>query len=162
MAVISFLDGGRRFNYRVAGVAVEHGRVLVHRPVWEGFWTLPGGRAEFFEHSPDTLRREIREELGVEAAVGRLLFVCEHFFTYRGVPYHELGLYFALSLPAGPHAGDGPEELPGVDPETPLVFRWAPIETARDLPLVPDFLPARLTSLPSETEHILHTSGTLA
>lgn len=46
--------GGGRFNDRVAGVAVRGGRGLVHRPTWEAFWTLPGGRTEMFGFAVDT------------------------------------------------------------------------------------------------------------
>jgi ADP-ribose pyrophosphatase YjhB (NUDIX family) len=50
------------------------GRVLLcrnHRDEWE----LPGGRPEIGELFPDCLRREIREETGIDVAVGRVLGV---------------------------------------------------------------------------------------
>jgi ADP-ribose pyrophosphatase YjhB (NUDIX family) len=50
------------------------GRVLVCRN-HRGEWELPGGRPEVGEVFQDCLAREIREETGVEPAVGRLLGV---------------------------------------------------------------------------------------
>lgn len=32
------------FNYRVAGIWIKNGYVLLHRFVNDDFWTLPGGR----------------------------------------------------------------------------------------------------------------------
>jgi ADP-ribose pyrophosphatase YjhB (NUDIX family) len=61
-----------RFNYRIVGVAMrgeeeqDQCEVLLHRAVTDDFWALPGGRAELLEPADATLRREMREELGVE------------------------------------------------------------------------------------------------
>ncbi len=63
VTVIQFDQDGRRFNYRVAGVAIHDAAVLLHRAGDEPFWTLPGGRAEIGETAEQTIRREMREEL---------------------------------------------------------------------------------------------------
>ena len=72
--MITFDGGPARFNFRVVGVALdrERGRALLHRAEHDDFWSLPGGRAELLEPAEATLRREMREELGVEVAVERL------------------------------------------------------------------------------------------
>ncbi len=74
----------RIFQMRVAGLAFRDGHVLVHRATHEKFWTFPGGRAEMGERSEETLAREMVEELGVEAKIGRLLWAVENFFHYEG------------------------------------------------------------------------------
>ena len=43
-----------------------------------GLWEFPGGAVEFGERLADALRREIREEYGIEIAVGELLDVADH------------------------------------------------------------------------------------
>ena len=68
-----------QFNYRVVGIVIHNGRVLAHRGEDEGFWTLPGGHAELLEPAALTLKRELREELGIEVEVGRLVWVVENF-----------------------------------------------------------------------------------
>ena len=47
--MITYLEGGRRFNLRVAGVAIHKEQVLLHRAESDDFWALPGGRAEMME-----------------------------------------------------------------------------------------------------------------
>ena len=49
-----------------------------------GLWEFPGGSVEFGERLADALRREIREEYGVEIAVGELLDVVDHILPGEG------------------------------------------------------------------------------
>ena len=66
-------DGARtRFPVSVKGVLVRDGRVvLMKNPRDE--WELPGGKLEDDESPETCLAREIREELGVDIRVGRLV-----------------------------------------------------------------------------------------
>jgi ADP-ribose pyrophosphatase YjhB (NUDIX family) len=40
-----------------------------------GYWTIPGGRIEFFEKIEDALKREIKEELDIDIKIIKLLSV---------------------------------------------------------------------------------------
>lgn len=160
MSMISFERDGARFNFRTAGVCVEDGWVLLHRAVRDDFWSLPGGRVEMGEESAVALDRELREELGVAAEIGRLLWVAENFFALDGVPFHELGLYYAFTLPPGSAWHDTTRDHAGIedDLEEPLrlIFRWFPLSALADLPLYPVFLRTALRRLPAQTERIVN------
>ena len=47
--MITFDDNGIRFTNRIIGIALDRGRVLLHRTDDMDFWALPGGRAELLE-----------------------------------------------------------------------------------------------------------------
>ena len=161
---IRFKDQGRRFNARVAGLAIRNGNLLIHRAVHEPFWTIPGGTAELGEDSRATLVREMREELGVEARVGRLLFLVENFFRFEGRDWHEIGWYYLMDLPETfPFAGDGSIVHEIVDGKNRLEFKWVPATRValEALPLPPVFLADRIESLPEQTEHIIWDDGAL-
>ncbi len=69
--------------------AVEY--LIAQRPLegmLGGLWEFPGGKQEAGETLPDCLRREIREELGVDIAVGEMLTVVKHSYTHFKITLH--------------------------------------------------------------------------
>lgn len=72
----------------VVGVLVENGRMLIGRrrrdTRYEGTWEFPGGKIEAGEDAADALRRELREELRVEAGDIELLTTVEHRYDDGG------------------------------------------------------------------------------
>lgn len=87
-----------RFNFRTAGVFVHDGKLLAMKEANIAHYYLPGGRVRLHETMEEGLRREIREELGVEAEVRKPLWLCESFFALDGTPIHEIAMYFLAEL----------------------------------------------------------------
>ena len=151
------------FNYRVAGVAIHDGRVLLDRNSRNSYWVLPGGHPEMMEPMTEALRRELHEEIGADVKVTRLLWIIENFF-HRNRDIHELSFYFLMELdPKSPLiTGAGP--FFGKEHDHTLTFQWHPIEEKglSALPLYPSFLTKALQSLPSSPQHIVFqdTNGT--
>lgn len=54
------------FNYRVAAVIVNDGKILAQRDTKTNEYYLPGGRVTFGETSEEALLREIKEELKID------------------------------------------------------------------------------------------------
>lgn len=68
----------------VGAVVVQDGRVLLVRRATEpllGEWSVPGGMLELGEKLRDGVRREVREETGLEVEVGDVLEVFDSIFT---------------------------------------------------------------------------------
>jgi 8-oxo-dGTP diphosphatase len=113
-----------------AGVAERDGRVFVCRRAFNtrhpGKWEFPGGKLEPGETPDAALRRELREELAVEIAVGSEIWVTEH--RYGGLEPVELR-FFSVSFAEEPRDERHFEEV-----------RWQPLDRLREL----DFLDADL------------------
>ena len=154
--MIRFDQGTRRFNYRVVGVAIHDGSVLLHRADHEAFWTLPGGRAEHGETAEQTLKREMREELETDVDVVRLLWFVENFFEYDGRSYHEIALYFLMQFPENSLPCTS-ASFDRFDAGVRLRFKWHLLQAdlLTQLPLFPAFLPQALIELPSTTVHVV-------
>ncbi|UMG93768.1 NUDIX domain-containing protein [Nocardioides sp. TF02-7] len=74
--------------------------------VGPGTWTLPGGGIDHGEAPQDTVRRELREECGLEGEVGELLTVHDVHFTGtaptgRNEDFHGIHLVHRATVPDG-------------------------------------------------------------
>lgn len=155
-SMLSFSSGDKRFNYRIVGVATRAGHVLLHKEDREEFWSLPGGRAEWFEASPDTLKREFLEELGVLVGIGPLLWVFENFYRQEGQRRHELALYYRVFLPDEPRWSVSSHPVRGIEEATPMTFRWFPLESLAELRIFPAILPELLRRETDGIRHVIH------
>jgi 8-oxo-dGTP diphosphatase len=83
----------------VAAAVIERGDrfLLTRRQVGvhlEGCWEFPGGKCEPGETRAACLRRELREELDVEATVGAELLTTTHEYEDRVVEIHFIRCEF--------------------------------------------------------------------
>jgi mutator protein MutT len=77
----------------VAGVIRHDGRFLITQRLADdtlgGYWEFPGGKVDPGEELRDALRRELREELGVETEIGAQIYHVVHPY-----PDRDVRLYF--------------------------------------------------------------------
>ena len=141
------------FNYRVAGIWIEDGHVLLHRDVNESNWSLPGGRVAIAEDSQSSLIREFGEELGIDVQIDRMAFVIENFFEHGGKDFHEIGFYYAVT--ADSHFATFREKpFHGIEGER-LIFQWTPIEELDKVELYPACLRTSLQKLQLHVQHFV-------
>lgn len=151
--MISFKSEGQCFNFRVAGVLIKDGRVLLHQFEDYDFYAFPGGRAEMFESTEQTIIREMKEELDIDIEIKRLLWVLEDFFIHEETKYHEIGFYYLVdthdTLPRKPFKR---REIDG----STLTFKWFDLNKLEPVDMVPENLKSKLTDLKHVIEHIIY------
>lgn len=81
------------------GVCVKDGMLLLCHGKRKSNTYLPGGHIEFKESAATSLSREIKEEMGLRATVGRFLGCVEHTFKHKGKRTCEINFLFAMSIP---------------------------------------------------------------
>ncbi|MFB3922469.1 MAG: NUDIX hydrolase [Terriglobia bacterium] len=89
----------------VGGAVIHRGRVLLvlrgSEPL-KGEWSLPGGLIEVGEELPDAVRRELKEETGLDVQPVEILTVFDRIFRHgRRVRYHFVIVDFACRLKGG-------------------------------------------------------------
>src|ERR1700736_6881435 len=99
---------------RVAAIITRRDQILLveHRKRGQRYWVLPGGRLEGHESLDAALRRELKEELGLEARVGPLAIVCETLAPDR----HVVNLIFQVEIGGG--------AAPVLDSRDPVLAGW--------------------------------------
>lgn len=138
------------FNFRVAGVAVQNGKLLLHKTPTDNFWSLPGGRVDLFEFSRETLLREMLEEIGKTVDVGNLLWVVENFFEYNNIKHHEIGFYYQMEI----FNPENQYDFIVKEDETELLFHWEEIDKINPGSIYPEFITKDLLLNSSSIQHI--------
>lgn len=129
---------------------VHQKKLFLVRHHGSDFYALPGGKLEDNESMKDALIRELKEELGVEAKVGPLLYINE--FRYPQGAYSVEFFYWIENAEAFVDAGGGEQQ------EHELAeFGW--FDALDRISLLPKFLEEKYADLEhGPPEHIEHFS----
>lgn len=79
--MISYVEDGKKFNYRVGAIIKKDNKILLHRLSKFDFWLLPGGRVEMLENTENAIVRELEEEINVKSKVQGLALSSEMFLN---------------------------------------------------------------------------------
>ena len=80
----------------VAGIIINQNKILIgkrkDKDIGGGKWEFPGGKIEIGEANSEALERELYEELGISAKIGKELMNYEHMFktTIYNISFMEI------------------------------------------------------------------------
>lgn len=128
------------FSYRVAGLLLHNGKVLLQRPQNDTAYAIPGGHVALGETNEETLVREFKEEINADIKVDKLKWVGELFFPWGDKPCHQICLFYSVLLTDNtiiPLNGTfwGTEQLE--DKSFKLEFSWIDIKDIKTIELYP-------------------------
>jgi ADP-ribose pyrophosphatase YjhB (NUDIX family) len=93
----------------------------------KGTLDLPGGFCDMEETVEQGMRREIKEETGLDSMAGKLLGVVENSFLQHGEKHCEINLVYELTLSGGDVAAQ----------EDWIGFEWCPLSNLDAANLLP-------------------------
>ncbi|MFP4298310.1 MAG: A/G-specific adenine glycosylase [Spirulinaceae cyanobacterium] len=103
---IPMKEASNPIPHKKIGVAVirdEKGKILIDRRLEEGLlgglWEFPGGKIEPGETIQDCIKREIKEEIGIDIAVEDHLITINHAYTHFKI---TLNVYYCRHLAGEP------------------------------------------------------------
>ena len=109
-----------------AGLIWQDGRLLItKRPEGShlaGFWEFPGGKQESDETLKRCLRREIKEELGLDIRANELLLTVQHEYETKLITLH---IFDCTSLKGTPQALER-QDMKWVDPNDLQQYTFPP------------------------------------
>lgn len=96
--VITIKEEGSRFGARVGAIIYneEKTKVLLENQD-NGRYMFPGGRIDVHEDSNTAIVRELKEELNLKTKP-KLKYIVEMFLDSPKTKYHEIGLYYLLTI----------------------------------------------------------------
>ncbi len=145
----------QQIRCRVAGIILQQDHILLQGDRQGGYWTIPGGGIEYLESSSDALKREMKEELGADIYIERLLWVTEEFFMAGNKARHQLAYYYLTTLLTATHLYELKRIAPVVDGGVEVIFQWFNLDELTNITLYPEFLSKALKVLPQTLEHLI-------
>ena len=146
------------FSYRVAGICMQNGKVLLQKPSNDTGFAFPGGHVTLGETNEQTLIREFQEEIGIDVAVGDLKWVGELFFPWGKKSCHQICLYYVVELQAGdiPLEGMflGKEHIEGRNFD--LEFHWIPVTELKNIEVYPTNVVELMNQLDQGVQHFVY------
>jgi len=154
-----FRQSSFTFSYRVAGILVQHGKVLLQKPKNTDEYAFPGGHVRFGETTAEALTRRWREETGLAIEVGVLKWVEENLFLWDGKPCQQVCLDYLVRLQeaAGAALPDGfPARTHLEDAPDAVCFHWIPLGEVQNLTVYPERAALLLQQLDAPVQHLAY------
>ncbi len=122
------MDKFKEIRPVVLGIAKKDNKILVSegydKVKNQTFYRCLGGGIEFFETSQEALKREFKEELGIDIEVDDYCGISENIFTFQGKKGHELVLLYNIKI----KDEDYKEIYPMIDDDGESEAIWVNIE----------------------------------
>ena len=126
-----------KLNVRASAVIIHNNKVLVHKNINSDHFALIGGRVEIGEDSENTIKREIKEELGKGIEVTGYISTVENFFEMKDAKYHEI-LFIHRAEFTNEEDKKIEYTLKNVEGKNYLQYEWLDLDKIEEYPLLPE------------------------
>ncbi len=140
------------FNYRVCAIIKYDNKLLAMKNSKTPYYFLPGGRVNLHEDTDAAIKRELKEELGINAEIVRPLWFVQSFFIEdeSKEKFHELCVYYLVDVSDTELIKQ--ECFEGLETKNHEVFEWLSIDALKEQYLYPLFIKEKINNLPESFE----------
>lgn len=128
-----------KFHFRVVAVIEQNGKILIQHIDNTEYWVLPGGHVMYGETSLEALKREVKEEIGIDINPQDCKLFCfhENFYMKGKQLQHWLENYFIVKPqnPLPQKSWETEENDKGVLKH--LQFKWVTRDELKEIELKP-------------------------
>ena len=128
--------GNYKLNVRATGIIIHNNKVLLHKNINEDHYALLGGRVEIGENSEDTIKREIKEELGKDIEITGYVTTIENFFEMKKSKFHEIMFIYEVEF-VEEQDKKIDYDLKNVEGKEYLKYEWVDIDKLEEYNLCP-------------------------
>ena len=128
-----------KLNVRAAGVMIHNGKILVHKNVNSDHYALIGGRVEIGENSANTVKREIKEELGKDVEITGYISTIENFFEIKSSKYHEIMFVHKIEF-TNEEDKNIEYTMKNIEGKDYLKYEWIDLDKIDEYPLMPSIM----------------------
>jgi ADP-ribose pyrophosphatase YjhB (NUDIX family) len=156
---ISFHKDKYSFSYRVAGILVRDGKVLLQKPKNASAYAFIGGQVAFGETHSDSIKREWHEEVGADVEITDLKWVEENIFPWGDKTFQQICLSYIVELKDErqiPLSGNFiSKEYVETDADA-IYFYWIPLHEVKDIEIYPANAAELLSRVDDGVEHLIY------
>ena len=109
---------------------------MAHKNINSDHYALIGGRVEIGESSANTIKREIKEELGKDVEIIGYISTIENFFEMKGSKYHEIMFVHKIEF-ANEEDKKIEYTMKNIEGEDYLQYEWLEMNKIDEYPLLP-------------------------
>jgi 8-oxo-dGTP pyrophosphatase MutT (NUDIX family) len=119
------------------------------------YYFLPGGRVDMHEDADTAIKRELKEELNINANIIRPLWFVQSFFNEdkSKEKFHELCIYYLVDVSDTELINY--QRFEGLVTKNHEVFEWLDIDKIKEQYLYPLFIKEKINDLPEQFEMLM-------
>lgn len=126
-----------KLNIRAAGIMIHNGKILTHRNINSDHYALIGGRVKIGENSVETIKREIKEELGKDIEITGYIATIENFFEMKGAKFHEIMFVHKIEF-TNEEDKSIVYTMKNIEGKDYLQYEWIDIDKIEEYSIVPN------------------------
>lgn len=136
------------FGVRVSALIIKDEQIYLAKSPQDQYY-LVGGVILVNEETEEAIKREVKEELGIDVLVNQLAFVVENHFNLENKQYHQIEFLYRVTPQSQLNTTI-------IEDSQERTCHWVLLDDLDKIDLNPAFLKEELANWQGQVKHIIH------